>query len=138
MEILKKYKNLIFEFMRYIVVGGTAFIVDFAVMYGFQEFVFKGEHVFIAVFLGYTVGLIYNFLLSCGYVFKDGFKKIEGKELSSFIIFTVIGLIGLVLTEFLMFLFVNVLAMRYTFGKIISAGIVMFWNYIARKITIYK
>ncbi len=135
---MDRYKSLFFEFMRYVIVGGSAFGVDFATMCIFQEFIFKGEHVFIAVFIGYTVGLIYNFLLSCGFVFKDGFKKIEGKELQSFIIFTVIGLIGLLLTEVLMYLFVNIIAMKYMFGKIISGGIVMFWNYIARKVIIYK
>ena len=133
-----KYKNLAFEFMRYLIVGGSAFLVDFTVMFIFQEFVFTGQHVFIAVFLGYIVGLIYNFLLSSGFVFKDGFKKIKGKEFSSFVIFAIIGTIGLGLTELLMYIFVNILAMYYVFAKIISAAIVMFWNYIARKVIIYK
>lgn len=138
MDFIIKHKNLIMEMMRFALVGGTAFMIDFAVMYCSQEFLFKGNHVFVAVFLGYTVGLIYNFLLSCGFVFKDGFKKIKGKEISSFILFTVIGLIGLLLTEALMFLFVNIFTIKYTIAKIISASIVMFWNYIARKMTIYR
>ena len=124
--------------MRYVFVGGSAFIVDFLTMCIFQEFVFNGHHIFIAVLIGYSVGLIYNFLLSCGYVFKDGFKKIEGKEIQSFLIFTVIGLIGLLLTEVLMYLFVNIITIKYMVGKIISGGVVMFWNYIARKVVIFK
>ena len=135
---MDKIKNFAAEFFRYILVGGSSFIIDFCTMYCFQEFVFKGKHVFIAVFIGYMVGLIYNFLLSCGYVFKDGFKKIKGKEITSFIIFALIGIIGLGLTEALMYLFVNILAINYLFAKMISAGIVLFWNYLARKFIVYR
>lgn len=134
----KKTTDLFWEFFRYVLVGGSAFVLDFATMYIFQEYIFDGKHLYLAVFIGYIVGLIYNFLLSCGFVFKDGFEKIKGKEFYSFIIFTIIGTVGLGLTEALMFLFVNIMTIHYTIAKIISAGIVMFWNYIARKLIIYK
>ncbi len=133
-----KLKNLIKEFFRYTLVGGSAFILDFGTMCLFKELIFNGEHLFIAVFMGYLVGLVYNFLLSNWYVFQNGFEKIKGKEIQSFIIFAVIGIIGLGLTEILMYLFVNIIALWYVFAKIIAAGIVLFWNYIARKIIIYK
>jgi len=135
---MEKYKNLIFEFLRYIIVGGSAFIIDFLTMYLFKEFIFKGQHLYCAVFLGYTIGLVYNFVLSCLYVFKDGFKKIKNKEIQSFIIFTVIGIIGLGLTEILMYCFVDLLNIYYLLSKIITGAIVVFWNYIARKIIIFK
>ena len=138
MRISNKLYDCLKEFLRYIVVGGSAFVLDFVTMCIFKELVFKGEHLFIAVFIGYLVGLIYNFLLSNWYVFKNGFEKIKGKEITSFIIFAVIGIIGLGLTEILMYLFVNILALWYIFAKILSAGIVLFWNYIARKLIIYK
>ena len=131
-------KNLIAEFSRYILVGGSSFVIDFATMYIFQEFIFKGSHVFIAVFIGYMVGLIYNFFLSSGYVFKNGFEKIKGKEIQSFIIVAIIGLIGLGITEVLMYLFVNILMLHYLIGKVLSGGIVLFWNYLGRKIIVYK
>lgn len=133
-----KAKDFIKEFLRYTVVGGSAFILDFGTMCLFKELVFRGEHLFFAVFIGYLIGLVYNFLLSNWYVFKNGFEKIKGKEIMSFIIFAVIGIIGLGLTEILMYLFVNMMALWYIFAKIISAGIVLFWNYIARKVILYR
>ena len=133
-----KLNDFIKEFLRYVVVGGSAFVLDFGAMCLFKELIFKGEHLFIAVFIGYLVGLIYNFLLSNWYVFKNGFEKIKGKELTSFIIFAIIGVIGLGLTEALMYLFVNIMSLWYIFAKILAAGIVLFWNYIARKIILYK
>ena len=134
----QKAVDFVQEFMRYILVGGSAFVIDFSTMCIFQEFVFKGHHVFIAVFIGYMLGLVYNFMLSNWYVFKDGFKKIQGKEITSFIITAIIGLIGLGMTEALMYLFVNIIAIWYIFAKILAAGIVLFWNYLARKIIIYR
>lgn len=127
-----------FEFLRYIIVGGSAFVLDFLIMYLCNEYIFKDNFLYLSVFLGYTIGLIYNFLLSCAYVFKDGFKKIKNKELQSFIIFTIIGIIGLVLTEILMFIFVDIMNINYMISKIITGAIVVFWNYIARKVIIFK
>ncbi|MBP3820397.1 GtrA family protein [bacterium] len=132
-----KYK-LLLEYFRYVLVGGSAFVIDLAVMYIFNEFIFNGKFLHLSVFIGYTVGLIYNFLLSCKYVFENGFEKIKNKEIQSFIIFTIIGIIGLFLTELLMHIFVIILGFYYVFSKIITGAIVMFWNYYARKVIIFK
>ncbi len=131
-------RDLGFEFFKYILVGGSAFVIDFVTMWICNEFIFRGSYLHLSVFIGYTVGLVYNFLLSCKYVYKDGFKKIEGKEAVSFIIFTIIGLIGLALTEGFMHLFAIIIGINYLISKIITGGLVMFWNYLARKIVIFK
>lgn len=133
-----KSKNIYLEFLRYVLVGGSAFLLDFLIMYFCNEYVFKGEFLYISVFLGYFIGLIYNFILSCAYVFNDGFKKIKNKELRSFFLFVIIGVIGLGLTELLMFLFVDIINLNYMISKIITGIIVVFWNYIARKIIVFK
>lgn len=130
--------KLFLEFFRYILVGGSAFLIDIGVMYLFKEFIFQGKYLYLAVFIGYCAGLIYNFVLSCKYVFENGFDKIKDKEISSFIIFTIIGIIGLFLTEILMKIFVGFIGIYYVFSKILTGAIVMFWNYIARKIIIFK
>ena len=135
---LGNFKKNILEFCRYILVGGSAFVIDIGLVWLCNEFIFSGNYIYLSVFIGYTIGLIYNFFLSCGFVFENGFEKIRNKEISSFIIFTIIGLIGLLLTELLMLFFIRVLCMYYIFAKILTGAIVMFWNYIARKIIIFK
>lgn len=130
-------KNFL-EFFRYILVGGSAFLVDIGIMYLFKEYIFQGRYLYLAVFIGYTAGLIYNFFFSCKFVFEDGFAKIKNKEISSFIIFTIIGIIGLILTELFMKLFVDVIGIYYVISKILTGALVMFWNYIARKVIIFK
>lgn len=131
-------KKIFIEFFKYIIVGGTSFLIDIGIMYIAKEYIFQGKYLYLSVFLGYMAGLIYNFFFSCKYVFEDGFRKIKNKEVSSFIIFTIIGIIGLGLTEILMKLFVDLLGIYYVISKIITGGLVLFWNYIARKIIIFK
>ena len=131
-------KNLLAEFFRYVLIGGSAFLLDFLTMYLFNDYVFKGQYLYVSVFLGYVVGLVYNFIFSCNFVFKNGRQKIKDKEIKSFIIFTVIGIIGLGLTEIFMYIFVGLISLNYMFSKIITGIIVMFWNYIARKVIIFK
>ena len=63
-SFLKDKKDLISEFFRYVLIGGSAFLIDFLVMVLFNEFIFNGENLYWSVFIGYTFGLIYNFILS--------------------------------------------------------------------------
>jgi len=133
-----KYYKLFLEFCRYILVGGSAFLIDFGLFHLFDTHIFAGKYLYLSVFIGYFVGLIYNFLLSCKYVFENGFDKIKDKEIKSFIVFTIIGLIGLVLTELFMHLFVKICHFDSDISRIITSAIVLFWNYIARKVIIFK
>jgi len=133
-----KYYKLFLEFCRYILVGGSAFLIDFGLFHLFDTYIFAGKYLYLSVFIGYFVGLIYNFLLSCKYVFENGFDKIKDKEIKSFIVFTIIGLIGLVLTELFMHLFVKICHFDSDISRIITSAIVLFWNYIARKVIIFK
>lgn len=131
-------RKTVLEFLRYVLIGGSAFLIDIGTMFIFKEFVFHGKLLYLAVFLGYMAGLVYNFYFSCKFVFENGFDKIKNKEFRSFIIFTIIGVIGLVLTELLMKIFVQYMGIYYVISKILTGAIVMFWNYIARKIIIFK
>ena len=133
-----KYYKLFLEFCRYILVGGSAFLIDFGLFHLFDTYIFSGKYLYLSVFIGYFVGLVYNFLLSCKYVFENGFSKIKHKEVQSFIIFTIIGIIGLLLTEIIMHVFVKVCHFNSDISRIITSAIVLFWNYYARKVIIFK
>ena len=49
-----------------------------------------------------------------------------------------ISLIGLVLTEGLLFVGTDFLSMDFRMSKIAASIIVLFWNYIARKVFVYR
>ena len=131
------------EFLKYCVVGGIAFVADTASLMLFYHFVF-GEFSFDLLFLhiatavGFLVGLVVNYVLSVLFVFNRPGQQEKGKSVGAFLVFGVVGLIGLALTELGMMLGVGLLGDRFLLPvKIVVAGIVMVWNYLGRKIFVY-
>ncbi|MBQ1244137.1 MAG: GtrA family protein [Clostridia bacterium] len=147
MSFIKKLleKNNIFEFIRYIFVGGISALVDMGVLYIMTEFAFDGKKDGIALTLsvatGFVFGLIVNYLLSQLLVFTSKEQREKGKKASAFFIYAVVGLIGFVLTELLMhigMLFVSHEGLWYILLNCFVKGVVLIWNYVGRKIFVYR
>lgn len=137
----EKYIKLFKEFIRYVIVGGISFLADTGTLTLFEEFIFtqkEGAGLFISTAAGFIVGLIVNYILSLIFVFKSSENERSGKDVKSFIVFTIVGIIGLGLTEIGMYVGVTLLSLHYIFTKIIVAAIVLVWNYAGRKILIFK
>jgi putative flippase GtrA len=135
-----KIESILKEFSRYLKVGGTAFLVDFTLLFVFKTFVFYNigiAGVYISTALGFIGGLVYNYILSLIYVFESAKESNKGKNIKSFMIFTVIGIIGLLLTELGMYVGVELFAINYLLVKVFVAGVVLLWNYGARKILVF-
>ena len=129
------------EFMRYLLVGGTAFLVDYAIFFLTKTFVFNvygDAGVYIATALGFTAGLIYNYILSVAYVFESAKEQHKGRTAGAFVLFAVIGIIGLLLSEGGMYLFYGLASVNFMIAKVLVAGIVLIWNYTARKLLIFR
>ncbi len=132
---------MIKEFLRYVIVGGISFVADFGTLTLFEEVFFKTHEpwqIFISTAAGFIVGVVVNYILSLVYVFRAEDNKNSGKSVSAFLVFVLVGIVGLGITEGLMHLGVNVLHFHYMFTKIVAAGIVLVWNYLGRKILIFK
>lgn len=148
-------KALIAEFLRYAVVGGIAFVVDFGVFALFRELVFDGDGnvaITVSTAAGFIAGLAVNYILSMLMVFRTAKQQEQGKNVRAVLIFALIGVIGLGLTELLQWLGEAKL-LQSGFGKelndaiwglgayavkIVVAGIVLIWNYVGRKIFVFK
>ncbi len=144
MKNLMSYRNLT-EFIKYAFVGGFSALVDMAVLYCFTEFVFESQKTGLAltvsVAAGFFVGLAVNYFLSLVFVFTSAEQKRKGRKLSSFLIYAAVGIIGLGLTEGLMhlgMLFVSREGFWYLLLNCFVKGVVLIWNYIGRKIFVYK
>jgi putative flippase GtrA len=139
---LSKYKPLVHEFFRYVLVGGSAFIIDFGILYLSKTFLFSalGETgILLAAALGYLTGLVFNYVFSLSFVFKQTSEAAKQHKARSFALFALIGITGLLITELCMFAGISLFGQqRYSAVKIITAGIVLMWNYIARKTLIFK
>jgi putative flippase GtrA len=136
-----KISNILKEFIRYLIIGGTAFIVDFTLLYIFKTYVFYNLEVtgvYISTALGFIGGLMYNYIFSLLYVFESAKENNKGKDIRSFIIFTIIGVVGLILTELGMYVGVELFDINYLIVKVFVAGVVLIWNYGIRKILIFK
>jgi putative flippase GtrA len=131
--LVEKTDNLILQLFRYCFVGGLAFLVDFGVLF-FLTDVF---HVYYLISAGisFFMGLIVNYLISIQWVFNQ--SKIENK-LNEFTVFSIIGIIGLGLNEGLIWLLTDICHLHYLISKIITASLVIFWNFFARKIIIFS
>ena len=135
-------KGVALEFFRYVLVGGSAFLIDAGTLYLVQTYLlypWGKTGILISTAIGFTVGLIFNYILSNLYVFKKIDDKVKKQPMRSFIIFAVIGVIGLILTEIGMYAGVELCGEKYyMFVKVVVAAVVLLWNYIARKVFIFK
>lgn len=137
---MKKH-NLVQEFSRYVLVGGTAFVIDVALLYVFKNYVFYNlaeMGIYISAAIGFIGGLIFNYTLSLFFVFTSAKKQNKGKTIGAFLIFSLIGVVGLLFTELGMYIGIKLFAMNYLIVKILVAGAVLIWNYGIRKILIFR
>ncbi len=121
------------QFFRYIFVGGIAFIVDFGFLYIFTD-VF-GVYYLISAAIAFILGLIANYALSISWVFN---KRTLDNMWSEFTIFAFIGIIGLFLNEIIIWFFTDYIGLFYLISKIIAAALILFWNFFARKFTLFR
>ena len=116
------------QFFRYLFVGGFAAVVNIGSLFVLKEFL----HIYyiIANVIGFVLGLITNYILSKWLVFA---KEKSMNNIVEFIVYTIIGVIGLILDTFFLFLFTDKMGIYYMISKIISTGLVFIWNFSGRK-----
>lgn len=150
-------KQLFWEIFRFLLVGGLATLADYAVFYLFRQWLLPAGIVgntlslIIATGLGFVVGLLVNWALSVSFVYRQVRDEKEARSKRSFVIFTVIGVIGLALTEIGVLLLERLVPEFTLFGvtefllpwnewvaKVVMTCIVLAFNYVGRKLFIFK
>ncbi|MCX7841958.1 MAG: GtrA family protein [Clostridia bacterium] len=139
----KAITDLAGQFVRYSLVGGVAAAADISLYYmgtGILAF----NHL-LANTLSFSVGLIVNYFLSREWVFNH----YEHKFGRDFTLFALIGILGLGISNLLLFILIDAGALRAVFSfmesnllklfaKIISAFVVLLWNFSARRIAVFR
>ena len=120
---------LIMQILKFSVVGITAFLIDYVLLFVFTEFV--GFDYTISNILSYTIGTVYNYVLSVRWVFT---VRSRHSQKIIFIVFVVLSLIGLGLNQLLLVGLVELAGWGYMLAKLIASIIVSIYNYITRKI----
>lgn len=121
-------KKLINQILKFGVVGASAFIIDYSILYFLTEYL--GVYYLLSSIISFIASLIFNYILSIKWVF-DVNKKQTIKDV---IIFIVLSAFGLLINTFVMWLSVDVLKIHYMVGKIVATFIVMIWNFVTRKL----
>lgn len=133
-QLFKHKTNHVFiQLLRYTFVGGLAFIFDFGSLYILTEKF--SVHYLISAAIAFLLGLTINYGLSISWVFDN--RSINSRSVE-FLIFTVIGLVGLVLNEFIIWFFTTILNTHYLSSKLISAVGVYLWNFFIRRYMLFR
>ncbi|MCC7550829.1 MAG: GtrA family protein [Methanobacterium sp.] len=125
--------NTLIQLFRYCFVGGAAFLVDFGSLFIFTEYF--GIYYLISAAIAFILGLIANYVLSLSWVFNK--RTLNNKKLE-FGVFALIGIVGLGLNELFIYFFTDYLQIYYLISKILAAIIILFWNFFARKFTLFR
>ncbi len=150
MALSEKKRDLIWEFIRYAIVGGIASVVDMGVFALVRELCFggAGSNAAIAVgtAAGFAAGICINYILSMAVVFRTEEQQKQGRNRRAVMIFVAVGIVGFVLTMILQWLGESVLLAAFIEGdagiwkyavKIAVMGVVLIWNYLGRKIFVF-
>ena len=130
---LQPTNNSLIQLFRYCFVGGFAFIVDAGGLFVLTEY--AGIYYLLSATISFILGLVVNYLLSTAWIFK---KSKLSTRWTEFLIYSVIGVVGLGLNTLFLWLFTDCLHIYYMLSKIITAALVMLWNFFARKIILFK
>jgi putative flippase GtrA len=114
------------HFVRYLFVGGSTFVIDLGLLYGF----YKGAHtsVAIATTIGYWISIIYNFLLNRAWTFDARDKANLKRHIISYLM-----LLGFNYVFTLIFVSVFSKSLHLLLTKALAVLIQMTWTYVIYK-----
>ncbi len=140
------------QFFRSLFVGGIASVVDMGVLILLKELFGMAES--LATVFGFIAGLTVNYVISTFWVFSKAKVK---NRMVDFIVFGVIGIIGLGLTQLIIapfseqgifgegFLVSHAvfgslvpIDKYYIIGKVLAIVLTYMWNFFARKFILYR
>lgn len=125
--------NSLVQFVRYLFVGGSAFVVDFAALYLLAHFL--GMHYLAAASLSYLLGMACNYMISVNWVFD--FRRVAQWQ-HELIVFGLIGIAGLILNGFAIAVLVESCGLPYLAAKLAAAVLILFFNFGARKVLLFS
>jgi len=131
--LILKTNNTLIQLFRYGFVGGTAFIVDFSVLYLLTEYL--NVYYLLSATFSFILGILVNYVISIIWVFK---YRNFSKKIYEIAIFIIIGVLGLGLNLLIMWFCTEILFIYYIYSKIISTIIVFLWNFFARKFILFS
>ena len=124
-------KKLINQILKFGVVGGIAFVIDYGILFLLAKVI--GLNELISAAISFIISLTFNYFLSTKWVFEA--KKQTPKEV---IIFVLLSVVGLGIHVVLIYLGTKKLGIDVMIVKLFATAIVMVYNFITRKLILEK
>ncbi len=124
-------KNNTKDFLLYLIVGAIATAAEWVFFFIFDKFSF---HYSLSTILAYILSTLFNWLAGRLLVFKKGTASLLKEILGIYIAAGV----GLLLNLAIMWVGVDLLSINKMLTKISATGIVFIYNFLVRKLFIYK
>lgn len=116
----------------YLVISACVTLLDIVLLVLFVELFFV--HYLIAVTVSYSLAILMKFSLSKKFVFQSA-KGLWRGQLARF---TTVSASGLLLTNMVMFVGVDLFHIQYILSKIWAVGIVFFWTFVMHNVFSFK
>lgn len=92
-------------------------------------------HYILAATISFTTSLLVNYLLSIAWVWTNHTGRQRHKDA---VMFGIIGVVGLLLTDLIVFVFTDYVGFNYVVSKLVAFSIVFFWNFGARRVLFHN
>ena len=115
------------EILRFCVVGGLSFLVDYGLLYVCTEY--AGIRYLYSSAISFSVSVVVNYWLCVQFVFTGAARQ-TAQQAALFIGSSVAGL---ALNQLCMWIFVEFFGVFYMFAKLAATVIVMAWNYVMKR-----
>ena len=125
--------KMVNQILKFIIVGGIATVLDYLIFYISCNLL--NIYPLISNILSFSVSVIYNYLASVKWVFDVDSSK-NKKQL--FFEFMFLSIIGLFLTEIIIYIGIELLIINEMIIKFIASLIVMVFNFVTRKMFLEK
>jgi len=129
----KKTNNLFLQSFKYAIGGGVAFVFDFFFLYLFTSFFHV--HYLTSAAVSYLIGSVVHYGWSILFVFSS--RSVEKRSVE-FMIFSLVGVVGLGLNEGVMWVFTEKIGLYYLYSKLVATFFVFFWNFSTRRYILFR
>ena len=119
------------EFLLYIIVGGIATVAEWAVFFVLGKI---SCHYAVATAIAYILSTFVNWLAGRILVFKESNQSFIKEIVSVYLA----SIVGLILNLLIMWVAVDLMNINEMLSKIAATGIVFIYNFLVRKLLIYK
>jgi len=125
--------ELAHQFLKYVLVGGIAFILDFTTLFALTEF--AGLYYLVSATCGFVLGLAVNYLLCIRWIFS--FRSLTNAS-HEFALFALVGVLGLLLNNALLYVQTEFLGFHYLASKLVAAAVILMFNFSLRRYLLFS